>query len=327
MNSNMIMKTLFGSHLYGLSTPESDKDYKGIFMPSRRDILLGKIPRSINESTSDDFSKNTNQDIDSEMFSLHRFIELGCKGETAVIDMLHTKPELIVEDESPNIHIFNRLQHLRTMFYSKNMKAYIGYVKRQAHKYGIKGSRIEAVSSVIDYLNRLIDEGYVKKDFRLERASTGLAENDYCGFIQQNGKTFYSVCGRKLQMTITIEEALSVLGKILSGYGDRAKKAEENDGVDWKAVSHAFRAGYQVRDIFTKGDFEYPLKETDFILKVKRGELDFVSEVQPKLEALVDEVMNLSETTDTVPDSVNTKFWNEWLVDQVMDYHFGDEHV
>ncbi len=31
---NIIFKTLFGSHLYGTDTPESDYDEKGIFMPT-----------------------------------------------------------------------------------------------------------------------------------------------------------------------------------------------------------------------------------------------------------------------------------------------------
>ncbi|UQJ95200.1 hypothetical protein IANJMKHF_00294 [Klebsiella phage CPRSA] len=32
----MIMETVFGSHLYGLETPTSDKDYKGIISSSSR---------------------------------------------------------------------------------------------------------------------------------------------------------------------------------------------------------------------------------------------------------------------------------------------------
>ena len=38
---NVIMKTVFGSHLYGLSTPESDMDFKGVFVPTAREIILG----------------------------------------------------------------------------------------------------------------------------------------------------------------------------------------------------------------------------------------------------------------------------------------------
>lgn len=53
-----IVRIIYGSHLYGLSTPESDRDFKGIFMPSKEEILLGKIPKSIRTSTGDPNEKN-----------------------------------------------------------------------------------------------------------------------------------------------------------------------------------------------------------------------------------------------------------------------------
>ena len=74
----LIVKTVFGSHLYGTDTPESDKDFKGIFMPSKKEIFLGKIPKSISESTKKGSeSKNTAEDIDTEIYSLQYFIELA----------------------------------------------------------------------------------------------------------------------------------------------------------------------------------------------------------------------------------------------------------
>ena len=51
---NTIVKLVFGSRLYGTSTPESDKDFKGVFLPSREEILLGKIPKSLTEKTKKD---------------------------------------------------------------------------------------------------------------------------------------------------------------------------------------------------------------------------------------------------------------------------------
>ena len=52
----IIVKTIFGSHLYGTSTPESDNDFKGVFLPSKEQILLNEIPKSINESTKNNNS-------------------------------------------------------------------------------------------------------------------------------------------------------------------------------------------------------------------------------------------------------------------------------
>ncbi|QQV91959.1 hypothetical protein vBKpMFBKp34_100 [Klebsiella phage vB_KpM_FBKp34] len=62
--SKIVMETIFGSHLYGLNTPNSDTDYKGIFIPDAKDILLGKAPKTIQSSTGDKHSKNTKDDID-----------------------------------------------------------------------------------------------------------------------------------------------------------------------------------------------------------------------------------------------------------------------
>lgn len=92
-----IVKMLFGSHLYGTDTEESDKDYKGIFLPPFEDCVLNKIPKSLNKSTSGKDSKNTKDDIDEEIFSLQYFIKLACEGQTVAIDMLHAPDEMIIE--------------------------------------------------------------------------------------------------------------------------------------------------------------------------------------------------------------------------------------
>jgi len=42
----LIVKMAFGSHLYGTSTPESVLDYKGVFLPSKEQVLLGQIHRT-----------------------------------------------------------------------------------------------------------------------------------------------------------------------------------------------------------------------------------------------------------------------------------------
>ena len=38
-----MVKMVFGSHLYGLDTENSDKDYCGIFVPTAKEIILGSM--------------------------------------------------------------------------------------------------------------------------------------------------------------------------------------------------------------------------------------------------------------------------------------------
>ena len=55
---DIVVKMKFGSHLYGTATPKSDIDYKGVYLPSREEILLGKIPKCHSYSSGNDMSKN-----------------------------------------------------------------------------------------------------------------------------------------------------------------------------------------------------------------------------------------------------------------------------
>lgn len=57
---NMIMNGIFGSHLYGTSTENSDRDYKGIYIPTKEECYLNSIIKSINRKTRENTnSKNT----------------------------------------------------------------------------------------------------------------------------------------------------------------------------------------------------------------------------------------------------------------------------
>ncbi|WPK18090.1 putative nucleotidyltransferase [Escherichia phage BYEP02] len=91
-----VMKSYFGSHLYGTSTPESDVDFKEIFVPPARDILIGNVKEHMSKNTNNTSSKNTKDDIDHELYSLKYFFKLAADGETVALDMLHTPPELVL---------------------------------------------------------------------------------------------------------------------------------------------------------------------------------------------------------------------------------------
>ncbi len=320
--SNLIMKCLFGSWLYGLQTPSSDKDYKGIYLPTRNGLLLGNYKRHYSESTGNDKSKNTADDIDVEIFSLPYFIELACKGETVAIDMLHAGNLVGMVDDLDNhlAPIWDYLLNNRQKFYTKDMKSYIGYARKQANKYGVKGSRMGAVEEVIkavDKLFKLFLHEVKLKDLKEDV----LPINEFVRWVamqdkSQSGKTlnFYEVCGRKYQDSLTLEQLYEHVVSMYNEYGDRARQAKESLGIDWKAVSHALRASYQMLGILKDGDFEYPLPQTEFLLAVKTGKLDFVKEVQPELENTIAEVERLAEFSK-LPQTVDRDFWDQWLLD------------
>ena len=66
----VVMK--FGSHLYGTNTSKSDLDYKGVFIPSKKEVFLNEIEHTINYSSGNNESKNSSDDLDIELYSIHK---------------------------------------------------------------------------------------------------------------------------------------------------------------------------------------------------------------------------------------------------------------
>lgn len=308
VNATPVVAMVFGSHLYGLNTPDSDYDYKGIYIPRRRSWVLNDYPKSIDLTTGDNNSRNTADDVDISLVSIQKFIQDAMKGEVFAIDMLHCENPIFHHPE-----YWTFLRDNRTKFYSKSMKAYIGYLKRQVHKYGVKGSRIAELETIYDTINvRYGNKESYMPDWRIENI-VNLIPFDKLEFIFNNAEQQYiEVLGKKFGYRAKVDEMLHSMSRVYNNYGARAQEARDNKGVDWKAVSHALRAGYQQRDIFLHGDFKYPLDETGFLLKVKTGEMDFVTGVQPELDHLAEEVTYLAALSD-LPDKPDVDLWNGYL--------------
>lgn len=311
--SNVIFQCIFGSHLYGLETENSDTDFKGIFIPTFEEIVMGgNEVKSF--KTGNDKSKNSKDDVDTEYYSLKKFLELACKGETVALDMIHSDKAIVY---SPVWHF---IRDNRSKFYSKNMRSYLGYVNKQAAKYGVKGSRMAALEQLVTFLKELESKGI--SFGKLSECFEDLPVNEFCvktlaaasNKIDLKTIPCYEVLGRKYISGMPFEGFKKCILDIYEEYGERSRKAKNNEGVDWKAVSHAIRGGEQLLEIFETGDLKYPLKNRDFILSVKLGKLDFVTQVQPYLEELLDKVYESSRKSD-LPETVDKNFWDRWLID------------
>lgn len=320
-----IMKGYFGSHLYGTSTPESDVDFKEIYIPHARDILTGNVKEHMSKNTNNTSSKNTKDDVDHELYSLKYFFKLAADGETVALDMLHTPPSLVVKSDLPDV--WKYIQDNRSRFYTTNMKSYLGYVRKQASKYGVKGSRLAVLRQALKRSNewgQYFDNGAV---IRLSHMKNVLPVGEFASWVEteneKTGKqTFYSLLDRKFQDTLTNKEFNAILVKLEENYGERARKAEANEGIDWKALSHACRGGLQLLEIYKTGDLVYPLQDAPFILDVKLGKHTFKT-VQEFLEDIVDQVEHASEQAakNGMQQKVDMSFWDDFLEQVYLENH------
>jgi hypothetical protein len=301
---DLIVKMKFGSHLYGTNSDVSDIDYKGVYLPKKEEILLNDIPKCLSHSTGNGLNKNNPNDVDEDIYSLHYFVKLASDGQTVAMDMLHAPESMLIV----NSDIWRNIVKNRSKFYTKNLNSFVNYARRQASKYGIKGSRLSAALQVVSILEKQRPES------KLRDIWEQLPRNEYCHDIgaNPNGIRQYQVCGKTFQETSAVGYALPILGKFYDDYGHRAKLAAENKNIDWKAISHALRAAIQTKEILINGTINFPLKDASFLLAVKSGRLGYSSEVAPILESLMDEVENLIEKS-RLPERVDKDFWNAFI--------------
>lgn len=300
-NINVVCLMRHGSHLYGLNTPNSDSDYKGVYIPDAVEALLGIDSTHITVNTSNEETKNTKDDVDVTLYSISRFLELLIEGDTVAIDMIHCDAKNLMETSD----LWKGIVDMRSMFYTKNTKVLKSYVRKQAHKYGIKGSRINTIKDVLTVLNS-------SKSKTLGEALSGklseLGNKEFVEVYENNNpaKALILVAGSKYFFNTPVNTVVGSLEKKLESYGNRADEAAVNKGVDWKSVSHAIRAAYQLEEIMLTGDLKYPLASREYLLSVKLGKLDFTTQVAPELDRITERISTLSEDSN-YPQAVDSE--------------------
>ena len=130
-----------------------------------------------------------------------------------------------------------------------------------------------------------------------------------------HGSHLYKTNGHNSDMDYIAQNNKFSLGEELSIVKSKLIKYKQSSFPDWKAIHHAIRAGYQLKSIYENGDFSYPLPQTKLLMKIKNGELDWMSETQPLLESLIDEVMMLSSKS-RFPENLDTKFWYDIVLQE-----------
>lgn len=312
----------FGSQVYGTSLPTSDIDLKGVFVPSGREILLGKAPkRSINESTGPKDGKNSAGDVDTENYTLKGWLDLILDGQTVATDMLFVPAKHWLQGTSL---VWRILMANRDQLLSRNVKGFLGYCKSQAAKYGIKGSRMAAAEGAMDLFMEIYHRPrQIRSIPRVGEFSSEIArwaeQTEHAEIIsipQPEGRPpmlHLEVCGKKVPWSTTIKHAAEVYGTLFERYGQRARDAKNNENIDWKAIGHAVRIGEQAIELLGTGHITFPRPNAEELLQIRRGVLpyDYVAEY---LEDLLEQVETAAEVSD-LPAEPDRKWAEDFLLE------------
>jgi hypothetical protein len=309
-----VVRIKFGSHLYGTNTPTSDVDYKSVYTPDANEILLQRVVGSlqIGGKVKREGEKNLPEDVDNECFSLQRYLGLVAEGQTVAVDMLFApEPELATD-------LWRRIQANKDRLLTKKSAAFVGYCRTQANKYGIKGSRVAAAKSALERFERLlvtngplakVGDFFSDADEVIDEHTRTLRKETTKGRTER----YFECCNRMVGFTNTLKEAVAIYRRIHENYGDRAQLAEKNEGIDWKALSHAVRVGLEAAELLNTHHVTFPLPYAPHILQIKQGLVPY-DLVAQEIETLLESVERAAEAS-TLRDEPDYQFIDELVAE------------
>lgn len=342
IKEKIIFKTLFGSRLYGTFNENSDIDYKGVFLPTKEDLLLGKAPKCYQVSSGGS-QKNTKDDVDECYYSLHYFLELLASGETNALDMFfaNTNKNAVIYEDPIWIELVSNADKLIT----RNINRYLGYCRSQAIKYSIKGEKLDAYTKFKEFLEKHINANekdangaWVTLDSVLGIPTIGLfvdyskgdkvigkrapllnkmfGEHSYI-LEMTNKEKYLMVSDILFNFSDTIVVNLHKVNRTIAQYGKRAEIAKTQNGADHKALSHAVRTLFQAEQLITTGKIEFPLKDEQlaFVKDIKYNNTklsyeEIVDYIDNKINYINDELLPKS----TLRKNADYEFIKEFIL-------------
>ncbi|MDR2819790.1 MAG: nucleotidyltransferase domain-containing protein [Desulfovibrio sp.] len=290
--ASLLFLTMFGSTLYGTETPgKSDIDVRGIFLHSPESLALNKAPKSLHFSTGNNERRNLAGDVDIDLWSVQYWLlKLLPSGDTGALDVLfspsHTACTLYRHPALDAIFA----NPLRLVDTGKG-RAYAEYSLGQAKKYGIKGSRVGALKAVRTWLQEHCPEPqpHERLGGYLDSLAASCADDRFCSVVTVREEHALQLCGKLHISTIRMEDLTRRVEADMQRYGARAEEAERNEGLDFKALSHALRALDQIEELLQTGKIVFPLRSREELITVKEGRYlwrEVESRILGRLEAV-----------------------------------------
>jgi hypothetical protein len=167
---NLLCAITYGSRLYGTQTPTSDYDFKAVYLPSYRDLLLARTAHvhrhrfDIHGNTVPESTTMPDNGYEAEHIPLQKFVNDWWTGQAYAVEMVFAvlqgygdhhlnweRYDPISDTLSSNQVHFARLCEMLVMkFRTNNVQGMIGFAVKQTFDYVRRGERLNAAKQVLD---------------------------------------------------------------------------------------------------------------------------------------------------------------------------------
>jgi hypothetical protein len=334
----LLFRTLYGSKLYGTDGPASDTDVRGVFIPARDDLLLAKAPQHY--VFKPDVQDHSPEHVDEQYLSLHYFLHLLTQGETNALDMFfsYTNSKAL-QASSPQ---YEELIANKDKLITKNVTKYLGYCRAQALKYSIKGDRIQNYEELLKLVDSIKDSSKTLEQVITEKVTPKMADptpyeknNKVIGkrfkfldtefgdhaylVVFDNYERYFMLSGHLFPMNANMNSTRDSLNKCLASYGKRAFNAAEDNGADYKALSHALRVLFQADQLLRECEITFPLEETNLQIvrdvKFKTTKWSY-NELVGMIEEGLHDIETIILPNSILPDKPDWDWINDFILRQ-----------
>jgi hypothetical protein len=324
----LLFEVISGSKSFGLDTPTSDTDIKGVFyLPKEEFYGLYYIPQISNE---------TNDEV---YYELGRFIELLLKNNPNILEILATPDDCVLYKHPLMEHI--KLED----FLSKLCKdSFAGYAMTQIKKArGLKKKIVNPMEkerkSLLDFCSILQGYDSVSLPHWLQRNQM---QQEQCGLINvPNAKGIYAlfydasdslgyrgIIKNELSNEVSLssipkgEKEVAYLSCNLEGYSKYCKEYAEywdwiekrnNDryetnlqhgkNYDSKNMMHTIRLLQSAKQILATGTLDIRVKNREELLAIKAGQMEY-DDLLTLADNLITEIESLYQVS-SLPEEPN----------------------
>lgn len=260
-----IFRTIYGSRLYGTDNENSDYDVKSVYLPAPAECLVGTARFTpIHREFVKDGVK-----YDCEDIPLQKFLMMAAEGQTMAYDMLFSPKEKWLRNEGDDFGFWeNVILPERDRFITRRCMNFIGYAIGQAMKYGGKGKKLKQYEEAVRRLSAISDKTAPVQNY------TNMICDDLIRISNEiSGEPRILVGDTSFPTVCSVETLLKCYQKRVSAYGERARKAMELNGQDYKALSHALRAVYEAEELVDTGKITFPLPAAEEVKDMKECRL------------------------------------------------------
>jgi len=318
----LLFECLSGSKAYGLDTPKSDTDIKGVYyMPKELFFGLTYVPQIANESN------------DEVYYEIGRFVELLIKNNPNIVEILATPAECILYK-----HPVMDMLDVKMVLSKLCKDTFGGYALAQIKK--ARGLKKKIVNPMPKTRKSVLDFCYVTQQYSSVKAKTWLKQNGLsnvnCGLSKiPNGKNLYAlfysdgnenkykgIVNKQLANEVSVssipegEKELAYLFFNKDSYSSYCNEYSEywawvenrnenryhenqSHGKDYDAknMMHTIRLLQVALEIVRDGELNVKRPNREELLAIKRGELEY-QEVLDMAEHLMEQIEKVTPESE-----------------------------